>query len=70
MIKELTCHECKKKFIPAPYHIYKEYGRWFCKWSCLNAYRVRREQEHKKKMRERKERRKNENNESEPKEVR
>ena len=37
------CPVCGKEFMPAPYHVYAEDGRTFCKWSCLCEYRRRKE---------------------------
>ena len=36
---ESTCPVCGKNFIPAPMHAYKQDGRLFCSWTCLNKYR-------------------------------
>lgn len=47
--KERICYECKKKFLPAPYHIYRDERKWFCKWTCYNAYKKRQEQGEEKK---------------------
>lgn len=33
---ELICPKCGKNFIPAPMHVYKEYGRVYCSWTCYN----------------------------------
>lgn len=42
----LRCKYCKKEFVPAPYHVYRERVQgvphkyyMFCKWSCLCEFR-------------------------------
>ena len=35
-MKENKCPRCGKKFIPAPYHIYKSGKRRYCSWTCFN----------------------------------
>lgn len=41
--KDRVCYECKKKFLPAPYHMFKDGKRWFCKWTCYNSYMKKKE---------------------------
>jgi hypothetical protein len=36
IIKEKRCKKCKKKFIAAPQHVYKENGSYYCSWTCYN----------------------------------
>lgn len=43
--RERKCYNCKKKFIPAPMHIYRKHNKWFCKWTCYNAYVTAKEKE-------------------------
>ena len=33
---EVKCANCKKNFIPAPYHVYHIGGKMFCSWTCYN----------------------------------
>lgn len=31
------CKKCGKEFIPAPFHIYKDGGKYYyCSWTCFN----------------------------------
>lgn len=32
--RTVVCEKCGQVFIPAPMHIFKENGKWYCKWSC------------------------------------
>lgn len=43
-LKEMVCPECKKVFVPAPMHRYKDGKKVFCKWSCYNSYLNKKEQ--------------------------
>lgn len=45
-IRTLKCPVCNKKFVPAPYHIYKTSagGRLVCTYSCVLEYRRRRDE--------------------------
>lgn len=38
-LREKTCAECGKLFIPAPEHIFRVDGKWFCKWTCFSHYK-------------------------------
>lgn len=40
---ERTCYECKRVFVPAPYHAYKDNKKIFCRYSCYMAYFKRKE---------------------------
>lgn len=42
-MRELVCYECGKTFIPAPQHQYKADGKYFCKWTCAEKYKQRKE---------------------------
>ena len=33
---ECICPVCGKNFIPAPYHIYNDFGKFYCSWTCYN----------------------------------
>ena len=46
IIPEKRCKKCGKYFIAAPLHIYKEYGKYYCSWTC---YLHRKDREVKKK---------------------
>ena len=35
-IIETDCVKCGKKFVPAPYHVYKTWKGYYCSWSCYN----------------------------------
>lgn len=35
-IRTATCRKCGKEFIPAPMHIFKDNGKYYCKWTCYN----------------------------------
>ena len=52
-LTEHYCYECKRKFLPAPYHKFITNGRWFCKWTCYNAYKKRINQERAERARKR-----------------
>lgn len=43
-IVEICCPTCKKIFVPAPHHVYKDGDKTYCTWTCFNH----REQEPKK----------------------
>lgn len=30
------CPKCGKRFISAPYHVFKEDGKYYCSWTCFN----------------------------------
>ena len=36
ILPEKKCRKCKKLFIPAPLHIYKDKSKWYCSWTCYN----------------------------------
>lgn len=36
IIPTKTCRKCKKKFIAAPEHRFREKGAWYCSWTCYN----------------------------------
>lgn len=46
-MRELICCECGKLFIPAAQHKFKSGSKWFCKWTCYNAFKKRKEQKKK-----------------------
>ena len=31
-----SCPRCKKKFCPAPYHVYRDEKGYYCSWTCYN----------------------------------
>lgn len=33
---EKICHKCGKVFIPGAEHIFRERGKWYCKWTCYS----------------------------------
>lgn len=34
--RTVICEKCGKEFIPAPQHIFKSNGKYYCKWTCYN----------------------------------
>jgi len=38
-LNERKCPVCGKIFVPAPFHVFVEDHKTFCKWSCLCEYR-------------------------------
>lgn len=32
--REKVCRKCKKRFIAAPGHVYKEGRKYYCSWTC------------------------------------
>lgn len=48
-IIEKECPVCGRTFVPAPFHVYVEDNKYFCKWTCLTRYRRDREAAKKKK---------------------
>ncbi len=46
---EKECPVCGRTFVPAPFHVYVEDNKFFCKWTCLTKYRRDREAVKKKK---------------------
>lgn len=32
----VKCKKCGKQFAPAPQHVYKDEGRYYCTWTCFN----------------------------------
>lgn len=34
LLPEKKCPKCGKIFIPAPMHIYHEYSKYYCSWTC------------------------------------
>lgn len=50
VLKERICYECGKRFIPAPYHKYRDEQKWFCKWTCYNIYKIRKEEQKKRQI--------------------
>ena len=30
------CGKCGREFIPAPQHVFKANGKYYCKWTCYN----------------------------------
>ena len=37
-IREAKCSRCGKIYIQQPYHVYKHNKKYFCGWTCYNAY--------------------------------
>ena len=37
-IAECNCSRCGKYFIVAPYHMYKSKNKYFCSYTCYNAF--------------------------------
>lgn len=35
-IRTAVCKKCGQTFIPAPMHIFKEHGKYYCKWTCYD----------------------------------
>lgn len=35
-IVEICCPTCKKIFVPAPHHVYKDGDKTYCTWTCFN----------------------------------
>ena len=35
-IRMVICAKCGREFIPAPLHIFKAGGKYYCKWTCYN----------------------------------
>jgi hypothetical protein len=35
-MRSAKCKKCGKEFIPAPYHIYRDGSKYYCKWTCYN----------------------------------
>ncbi len=33
---EKICHKCGKIFIPGAEHIFRDHGKWYCKWTCYS----------------------------------
>lgn len=33
---EVKCKKCGKLFIPAPFHVFKDYRGMYCSWTCFN----------------------------------
>lgn len=36
IIRTAICAKCGREFIPAPQHVFKKNGRYYCKWTCYN----------------------------------
>lgn len=36
MLVEVKCKKCKKVFIPAPQHVYRDQRGSYCSWHCFN----------------------------------
>jgi hypothetical protein len=34
ILPEKKCRKCGKMFIPAPLHVYREYSKYYCSWTC------------------------------------
>ena len=43
-LQECKCYKCGKVFVPAPFHVYKDDHKIFCKWSCYYSYLKEKEQ--------------------------
>lgn len=48
-LAEKKCAKCGKMFIPAPQHVFKEYGKYYCKWTCYNHRKDKEDKEKEKK---------------------
>lgn len=35
-IREVVCAKCKKIFCPAALHVFVEYEKFYCSWTCFN----------------------------------
>lgn len=35
-IRTVICPKCGKEFVPAPFHVYKDGSKYYCKWTCFN----------------------------------
>lgn len=35
-IRTTKCEKCGKVFVPAPFHVYKDGSKYYCKWTCFN----------------------------------
>ena len=33
---EKICHKCGKPFIPGAEHVFRDHGKWYCKWTCYS----------------------------------
>lgn len=33
---DTKCAKCGKIFVPAPQHVYRDNGKWYCTWTCYN----------------------------------
>lgn len=44
---ECKCVGCGKKFVPAPYHIYRSYKRLYCTYNCMVRAEKRYDEERK-----------------------
>lgn len=40
---EMKCACCGKIFVPAPYHVYRDGSKWFCKYTCYNKHLTEKE---------------------------
>lgn len=36
IFRTVICAKCGREFIPAPQHIFKAGGKYYCKWTCYN----------------------------------
>lgn len=45
---EKKCAKCGKNFVAAPYHRFKEHGKWYCKWTCYNHRKDKKEKKNEK----------------------
>lgn len=44
---ECKCIGCEKKFVPAPYHIYRSYKGLYCTYNCMVRAEKRSDEERK-----------------------
>lgn len=43
-MRTAICANCGKEFLPAPYHVFKYNGRYYCKWTCYNHRNITKEE--------------------------
>ena len=48
VLSEARCLCCGRIFVPAPYHVYKCYEGYFCRYNCYNKYLTEKESHTKK----------------------
>ena len=37
-VRDRICPICGKKFVPAPFHIYRAKARLVCSWACVRKF--------------------------------